>query len=152
MKVMRENQATLQAAVASAMNEHNLRNRFNLKIGRVTESKVRSIEPMEIDDLQPKKPCFKCNKIGHYSRDCENRSYVNNAVNSIGQHIEPMDVIYAQSPKHCFICNHLGHLARDCFNRSHINAVMANYPDGDVRRKDWYTKNATFQITGVIDN
>ena len=30
MKVMRENPATLQAGVASAMNEQNLRNRFNL--------------------------------------------------------------------------------------------------------------------------
>ena len=48
MKVMRENPATLQATVASAMKEQNLRNRFNLRIGRVTDSNVPSIEPMEI--------------------------------------------------------------------------------------------------------
>ena len=128
MKVMKENPAALQAAVASAMNEQNLMNIFNLKIGRVTESNVPSIEPMEIDHLRPKNLVFKCNKIGHYSRDCHIRSYVNNAVNSIGQHIELMDVDYAQSPKLCFIRNHLGNLAKDCFNKSLINAVLANYP------------------------
>ena len=48
MNIMRENPATLQAAVASAMNEQNLRNRFNLKIRRVTESNVPSIEPWKL--------------------------------------------------------------------------------------------------------
>ena len=55
MKVMRENPATLKATVASAKKEQNLRNRFNLRIGRVTDSNVPSIEPMEIDHLRPKK-------------------------------------------------------------------------------------------------
>ena len=143
MKVMRENPATLQAAVASAMTEQNLRKRFNLRIGRVTDSNVRHIEPMEIDHLRPKKQYFKCNKIGHYARDCHNRSNVN-VVTSNGQHIEPMDIDYTQFPSHCFICNQSGHLARDCFNRSHVNAVVPNYPDGGVRRKDSYTKNRNF--------
>ena len=49
MKVMRENPATLQAVVASAMTEQNLRKRFNLRIGRVTDSNVCQIEPIEID-------------------------------------------------------------------------------------------------------
>ena len=143
MKVMRENPATLQAAVASAMTEQNLRKRFNLRIGRVTDSNVRHIEPMEIDHLRPKKQCFKCNKIGHYAKDCHNRSNVN-VVTSNGHNIEPMDIDYTQSRSHCFICNQSGHLARDCFNRSHVNAVMPNYPDGGVRRKDSYTKNRNF--------
>ena len=38
MRVMRQNPATLQAAVASAMTEQNLRQIFNLRIGRVTDS------------------------------------------------------------------------------------------------------------------
>ena len=41
--VCEENPATLQAAAASAMNEQNLRTRFNLRIGRVTDSNVCSI-------------------------------------------------------------------------------------------------------------
>ena len=44
------------------MTEQNLRKRFNLRIGRVTDSNVRHIEPMEIDHLRPKKQCFKCIK------------------------------------------------------------------------------------------
>ena len=69
MRVMRENPATLQAAVASAMSEQNLRKRFNLRIGRVTDSNVCHIEPMDIDHLRPTKHCFKCNKLGHYAKD-----------------------------------------------------------------------------------
>ena len=89
--------------------------------------------------------------MGHYARDCHNRSNVN-VVNSIGQHIEPMDVDYTQSRSHCFICNQSGHLAGDCFNRSHVNAVMPNYPDGVLEEKIHIQKTTTFQITGVIDN
>ena len=59
-----ENPATLQAAVASAMNEQNLRNRFNLKIGRVTESNVSSIEPIENDHLRPKNLVYNVIKYG----------------------------------------------------------------------------------------
>ena len=99
MKVMRENPATLQAAVASAMTEQNLRKRFNLRIGRVTDSNVCHIEPMETDHLQPTKHCFKCNKLGHYVRDCHNRPYAN---------IEPMEFDYARSPKYHHVCNQLG--------------------------------------------
>ena len=61
MRVMRENPATLQAAVASAMSDQTLRKRFNLRIGRVTDSNVCHIESMKIDHLRPTKHCFKCN-------------------------------------------------------------------------------------------
>ena len=61
MRVMRENPARLQAAVASAMSEQNLRKRFNLRIGRMTDSNVCHIKSMKIDHLRPTKHCFKCN-------------------------------------------------------------------------------------------
>ena len=48
MRMMRANPATLQVAVASAMTEQNLRKRFNLRIGRVTDSNVCHIEPMKL--------------------------------------------------------------------------------------------------------
>ena len=89
MRVMRANPATLQTSVASAMTEQNLRKRFNLRIGRVTDSSVCHIEPMEIDHLQPTKHCFKYDKLGHYARHCHNRPYSN---------IEPMEFDYARSP------------------------------------------------------
>ena len=36
------------------MTEQNLRKRLNLRIGKVTDSNVRHIEPMEIYHLRPK--------------------------------------------------------------------------------------------------
>ena len=135
MKVMRENPATLQAAVASAITKQNLRKRFNLRIGRVTDSNVCHIEPMEIDHLQPTKHCFKCNKLGHYARDCHNRPYAN---------IEPMEFDYARSPKYCHICNQLGHLASHCLKRSHVNAVASINLDEGVGRTESYSRNGNF--------
>ena len=76
MKVMRENPATLQAAVASAMTEQNLRKRFNIRIGRVTDSNVR-LEPMEVEYALPPKHCYVCNHIGHLARHCLNMSHIN---------------------------------------------------------------------------
>ena len=128
-RLTRENLATLQAVVASAMSEQNLRKIFNLRIGRVTDSNVCHIEPKKDDHLRPTKHCFKCTKLGHYAKDCHARPYVN-AVNSNEQHIEEMELDYARSPKHCYVCIQLGHLARHCLNRSHINAVASNNPDG----------------------
>ena len=68
MKVMRENPNTLQAAVTSAMNEQNLRKRFNLRVGKVDTP--RHEEPMQIDHLRTSRRCFKCNQTGHLARDC----------------------------------------------------------------------------------
>ena len=142
MRMMWANPATLQAAVASAMTEQNLRKRFNLRIGRVTDSNVCHIEPMEIDHLQPIKHCFKYNKLGHYARDCHNRPYSN---------IEPMEFDYARSPKYCHVCNQLGHLASHCLNRSHVNAVASVNPEGVLEGKNHIHVTAAFLITGVID-
>lgn len=69
MKVMRENPATLQAAVTSTMNEQNLRKRFNLRVGRAET--FRREEPVQIDHLRPSRRCFKCNQMGHLSKDCK---------------------------------------------------------------------------------
>ena len=135
MKVMRENPATLQAAVAFAMTEQNSRKRFNLRIGRVTDSNVCHIEPMEIDHLRPTKHCFKCNKLGHCARDCHNRPYA---------YIEPMEFDYARSPNYCHVCNQLGHLASHCLIGYHINAVASINPDGDAGRKELYSRNGNF--------
>ena len=146
MRVMRGNPATLQAAVVSAMSEQNLMKKFNLRIGKVTDSNFCHIEPMETDLLRPTKHCFKCKKLGHYAKDCHDRPYVN-AVNSNEQHIELMELEYARSPKHCYVCNQLGHLVRHCLNRSHINAVASNNPDGGgggFGRKESYSKNGIF--------
>ena len=79
----RENPATLQAAVGSAMTEQNLRKRFNLRIGRVTDSNVRHTEPMEVEYALPPKHCYVCNHIGHLARHCLNRSHINAVASTI---------------------------------------------------------------------
>ena len=82
MKVMRENPATLQAAVGYAMTEQNLRKKFNLRIGRVTDSNVSHTEPMEVEYALPPKYCHVCNQLGHLASHCLTRSHIN-AVASI---------------------------------------------------------------------
>ena len=82
MKVMRENPATLQAAVGSAMTEQNLRKKNNLRIGRVTDSNVRHTEPMEVEYALPPKHCHVCYQLGHLATHCSNSSHIN-AVASI---------------------------------------------------------------------
>ena len=77
MKVMRENPATLQAAVGSAMTEQNLRKKFNLRIGRVTNSNVRHTEPMEVEYALPPKHCHVCYQLGHLASHCSNRPHIN---------------------------------------------------------------------------
>ena len=90
---------------------------------------------MKIVHLWPTIHCFKCNKLGHYARDCHNRPYAN---------IEPMVFDYARSPKYCHVCNQLGHLPSHCLNRSHINAVASINPDGGVGRKELYSRSGNF--------
>ena len=77
MKVMRENTATLQAAVGSAMTEQNLRTKFDLRIGRVTDSNVRHTEPMEVEYALPSKHCHVCYQLGHFASHCSNRPHIN---------------------------------------------------------------------------
>ena len=82
MRVMRKNSTTLRAAVASAMTEQNLRKKFNLRIGRVTDSNVRHTEPMEVEYALPPKHCHVCYQLGHLASHCSNRPHIN-AVASI---------------------------------------------------------------------
>ena len=77
MRLMRENPATFQAAVGSAMTEQKLRKRFNLRIGRVTDSNVRHTEPMEVEYALPPKHCHVCNQLGHLASHCLNKSHIN---------------------------------------------------------------------------
>ena len=133
MRVMRKKSATLQAAVAFAMTEQNLRKRFNLRIGWVTDSNVCHIEPMEIDHLWPTKHCFKCNKLEHCARDCHKRPDAN---------IEPMEFDYARSPKH-------GMQSIRTFGQSLFKQLHPFIQMGVLEGKNHIHETATFLITGV---
>ncbi|XP_033726166.1 uncharacterized protein LOC117315870 [Pecten maximus] len=67
MKVMRDNPATLNDALAVARREENLRKRFNLQsVGNSYGADGE--QPIEVDHLRGNR-CFKCNKPGHKARD-----------------------------------------------------------------------------------
>jgi hypothetical protein len=76
MKVMRDNPDTLQNAVRSAMNEQNLRARFNLRFQNNQHSSSYNLlpgqEPMEIDHFKVKN-CAYCKKPGHHISDCRKK-------------------------------------------------------------------------------
>ena len=113
MKVMRGNPNTLQAAVALAMEEQNLRKRFDLrtKTPRMNDriDRQEGPVPMEIDHMRPRRRCNICNRFGHIPKDCRARErQVNVIENRPRQKRE--DVI-------CWSCQGKGHFARECQNR-----------------------------------
>lgn len=108
--VMKGNPRTLQQALSIAMNEQNLRKRFNLRSGRSgTNRRFESQrpEPMEVDHNRSQQPCFYCNRTNHRSRDCWfKRSRQANAVDKAER--KPMSEIV------CWRCNQKGHIRRNC--------------------------------------
>lgn len=86
IKIMRENPATLQAAITTATNEKNFRKRFALRSSnnsRALNGSDTDTQPMEVDHLRPQFRCFKCNRRGHKARECRTRSKVNAISNSL---------------------------------------------------------------------
>ena len=58
MKVMRVNPKTFQAAVQSALAEHNLRKRFQVRINDTHSGTTRNEKPMESYHIRPQRKCF----------------------------------------------------------------------------------------------
>ena len=78
MKVMRANSKTFAEGVDVAIQEQNLRKRFNLRshtnqapLLTTQETDTCPIEPMEIDYFRNVK-CFKCCEFGHRAQNCPN--------------------------------------------------------------------------------
>lgn len=113
MKVMRENPATLQAAITSATSEQNLRRRFELRSNNQRHSSFShptGDEPMDISHARRTLRCFKCNRKGHKARECRAHDRANiNASNSVKP--RPTNVI-------CWYCQGRGHYARNCFKKA----------------------------------
>ena len=61
-------------------------------------------EPMEVDHLRPKALCFRCNRRGHFAKDCKAKRV--NAVH--GRSENPRGTFV------CWSCGKPGHLRRDC--------------------------------------
>lgn len=125
MKVMRENPATLQAAIAVATAEHNLRKRFDLRTSshsgqrQVAHADNYGPEPMEVDHARDQR-CFACHRIGHKAKDCRSRQQSVNAVrNSSGT---------SRSAIVCWNCHKPGHIARRCKAKKVVPEHTGNRP------------------------
>ena len=110
-----------QQAVRAALNEQNLRKRFQIRSGREygpvrRHDESRAEEPMDVDHYRPPRRCFKCNKKGHVAANCRSnygpRTNRVNAVNtpqkqSNGRQYPKSDIV-------CWHCGKKGHTRRNC--------------------------------------
>ena len=109
LKIMRENPATLQAAIALAMTEQNLYKRFDLRTGRRPFQRyVRTDEhePMDVSQLRPpRQRCYKCQRFGHFQHECKQGK---KQVRAVKGEDKFWDYIV------CYRCGRRGHFQRDC--------------------------------------
>lgn len=128
-KCMRDNPQDLQQAVKIALTEQNLRKRFQIRTGheynRRTQDSDRVEIPMEVDHMKPTRRCFKCNKKGHFAKDCRSRQRVNAVENAPNQRSSgPTRGYYVEGQSQnmaCWRCGEIGHLKRDCPSRRRQN-------------------------------
>ena len=114
MKVMRENPNRLQNAVQTAMEEQNLRRKFNLRTGR----DERAHEPMDVDHLRPIR-CQICRKLGHDARACRSQRERADAVQMVRSSTRPLDRGNGNgngrsTTLRCWYCSELGHIRARC--------------------------------------
>ena len=116
MKVMRENPATLQAAIAVATHEQNLRKCFDLRSGNYTtmsksfDTENVGAELMEVDHLRPQFRCYKCNRRDLKAKVCRPEKHDVNAVSNFAR--QDRQNWYKNIV--CWNCHKSGHFARDC--------------------------------------
>ena len=111
MKVMRENPATLQAAITAATNGQNSRKRFDLRSGNNSfrdssygGSTQHGDEPMAVDHLRPRIRRYHCHGTRHRAKNCRIKQQQANAVCAE----------LNRTPVVCRNCQKSGFLARDC--------------------------------------
>jgi len=117
---MRDNPVSLQNAINSAMAEQNLRKRFDLRLGRMerTDRLDRYDEPtpMDVDHYRPQNKCFKCNKFGHWAKNCKSKANIIRHVHSVDRPNSN-----SSSPFTCWNCGKPGQLKRNCRKKSKQN-------------------------------
>ncbi|ESO91883.1 hypothetical protein LOTGIDRAFT_163245 [Lottia gigantea] len=128
LKLMRENPATLQGAVVSAMGEQNIRSRFALRSDAFPVDNAYSHEPMEVDHVRPQRRCSNCNRFGHRTNDCRSNQRPSGHVNAFSKNDRnnsPPERSYQPNNRNssfshpnrsivCWTCNNTGHISRNC--------------------------------------
>lgn len=127
LKIMRENPADFQAAVAVATREQNLYKRFQLRTG-LTEGSFSSVsnnelEPMDVSHLRNKVRCHYCKRMGHVIKECRARKRDRNMQVSAVRQSNNKN----RSNVVCYNCRDSGHYARECPKRKY-EAKVANAP------------------------
>ena len=131
LKVLRENPATLDAAITCATNEQNLRKRFNLRSRHQYVPNYEDDNRMEVDYYRPPQRCFKCNKIGHRARDCKPKPHVN-AVNENRTSNDKE----RKKEMSCWYCSKKGHFKQECRKRIADQNKGKNNPGTRVNHTD----------------
>lgn len=134
LKVMSQNPTSLQAAVKVAVDEQNLRARFNLRSGLepVIQHPIDpGHTPMEVDHLRPSKSCTYCKKLGHLARDCRKRIREINAYSAeYASQEHRINHLNRKARMECWNCGKLGHFRRECtrnfYNRQYNNRRSEN--------------------------
>lgn len=134
MRIMRERPRTFERAVRSALEEQNLRKRFDLRSEFRTPSSNRrhglgwedGYEHMQIDHLRPssKRACHRCGRTNHLAKDCRAKTK-RVQINEVTQ------VAPRNSQIECWSCGEKGHIKRFCPNRG-----KRNYRYGTVSQED----------------
>ena len=152
-KIMRDAPTTFERAVTLAMDEQNLRKRFNVRTGHSEEySDVKRHTPMEVDHTRARIRCHICQRVGHRARDCRQARPVNLVTsNNLRLQPEPRHN-FQPRPNHptqlnggqatiiCWHCQRPGHIRRHCEQlREQMNRMNMSEPV--VRRSQQAQEN-----------
>jgi hypothetical protein len=100
---------------------------YNDETTETEEGEVQEIDDLDLYVVDSEQPaCFRCNQVGHFSRDCK-------------------------QPAKCFNCNQPGHLARNCKKPPKKGGDGSYRPCQDYRKLNEGTVKDAFPLPNIQD-